>query len=627
VRTERTWAIIATAAGVAAFAAEWRGLSPVFVTVVALATWLSVAVRRLGIALGAASVVVGWMSLLLMTLTLTPGLGIDPPIAVGVSLVCAIAASIPTVMAIPPQANRAGEVSAILASLAGTVSWVLGLTWGFLAPHGGGLSWAAYKDSSNAIWLLRGLIQYRGVPSVSNPGMPVRLGDALTASMVPPGTIADASPMSIAAQLSAHAMEWSVLICLASLLSGLVVVAVATRAGGRRWPTLVAAAAASMVLLVAPVTGRILDLGQIDSHLVLVLLGATVLAGIGAERHLLLSLSVLLAAMGLLVITWTPFAAVPGVIALVIAGRAYRAHLGRQRVLAYLLPGAAVAAWIFAIYGPDLLRSTLGGSAATDYATVATFSRPGYVESFTNPYWWPLSIGIPTVTVVVSLLLARKAPATALIAWLSTAGFVLGMLPFALIKGGLTIDLAYYPAKYLSLTTISLVPLMLGMAVRVIADGPSRSRRAIAALSVVAVFGLAVVAPTPPETSRWAITPLLIARGEHYGTNDQVAGQIVGLTSNDALVLPWAYDPPFDTQVLLMNSGIGPNVDNILLDPARYVLRYYRGDFATQVACDLADASLRPVILITRDAGLQDAVARECPSAHITVRYEAVKSN
>ena len=77
-RSERSWTIAATSAGALAFGAQWWGLHPVALTLLALTTWIAVAVRRLGFALGVAAVVVGWMSLVLAVLTLTPVLGIDP---------------------------------------------------------------------------------------------------------------------------------------------------------------------------------------------------------------------------------------------------------------------------------------------------------------------------------------------------------------------------------------------------------------------------------------------------------------------------------------------------------------------------------------------------------------------
>lgn len=620
-RNERAWTIAATSAGALAFAAQWWGLHPVALTLVALGTWFTVAVRRLGVALGTAIVVVAWMSLVLAVLTVTPLLGVDPAIAMGIALVVAIAAAIPTVTAIRPAEGGERVASAILASLAGAALWSGGLAWGLLAPAGGGMSWAMYNDATGGVWTLRGIIKHGGVPSVAHAPNSVPLPDALSASLLPPGTVADASAASVAAQLSAHAAQWSLLIALASLMAGLVVVTLGSRQGRHRWPTLVAAACTSVVLLSAPVLGRILDLGQINAHVTMVLVGASILAGVGAQRHLLLALSVLLAAMGLLVVCWTPFAVVPGLLALRAGLRAKRARLDRQRVLTWILPGFTVAAWTIVVYGRVLLRAFVTTDPNDNYATVETFSRPGYWQPIGNPYWWPLSIGLLLAAALVSALLARRARDPALIAGLAAAGLALGMLPFLLLTRRLPINLDYYPAKYLSIATICLVPIVVGAALRVFGESHGRAARGATMASVLAVSALAIAAPLPPDTPRWALTPLTIARGEHYGTEAQVAGRLVAFTSNDELVVPWRYDPPFDAPVALMDSSIGPPVDDVLLNQVRYVLRYYRNDFSTSVACDLAGASVVPVVLVTSDAELGGEIAELCPDARIAVRY------
>ena len=624
-RTERAWAIAATSVGAGAFAAQWWGFHPVALTVLTLATWLVVAIRRWGIALGAAAVVVGWMSLILAVLTLTPAVGIDPAIAVGAALVLAMAATIPVIAAVPPAVVGDRVVSAVLASLAGPALWVGGLAWGLLAPGGGGLSWATYNDSTGAVWLIRLIIQYGGVASVVNQIDSVPLAYALSASLLPPGTtIADASASSVSAQLSAHAAGWSVMIALASLLSGLVVVALGARRGRHGWPVLVGAAATSSLLLLAPIAGRIIDLGQSNAHVIIVLVAASVLAAPEAKRNYGLAMSVLLAATGLLVVAWLPFAAVPCALALLVNQQMKRARLDERRLLAWQLPGLAVAAWTLVVYGRVLLVEFITTDAELNIATVKTFERTGYWERIGNPYWWPLSIGVVLVAVVLIAVLWRRTHSTASIAALATAGLVAGFLPFIALTRRLPVNLDYFPAKYLSLATICIVPLIAGSALRVFAEwGRPLARGAVAACLALAC-GLAIAAPLPPDTSRWELTPILIARGEHYGTDAQVADRIVDYASNDALVLPWRYDPPFDTPVVLMNSSFGPDVDNSLLNPVRYVLRFFRNDFGTSVACELADASLVPVVLVTSDAELGREIAALCPDAGITVRYEPV---
>ena len=622
-RNERTWTVAAASAGAVAFAAQWWGLHPVALTLVALSTWFAVAVRRLGFALGTAAVVVGWMSLVLAVLTLTPVLGVDPAIAVGVALVAAIGAAIPVVVAVPTSVVHDGAARAVLASLAGPVLWFAGLGWGLLTPGGGGLSWAMYNDSTGALRLIRLIIHDRGVASLVNQANSVPLPYGLSASLLPPGTtVADSSPASVAAQLSAHAWQWSVTIALASLLAGLVVVALGSRAGPRGWPVLAGAAGMSTVLLLAPITGRILDLGQSNADVIIVLAAASVLAAADAKRHLALSLSVLLAATGLLVITWTPFAGVPAVLACLVYRQTKRARLDQRRVLAWLVPGFAVAAWTVVVYGRVLLAAFVDTDPDVNYATVKTYSNPGYWEPIGNPYWWPLSIGLLVVAAALIGLMARRARGTALVAGLSAAALAAGLLPFVALTRRLPVHLEYFPAKYLSLATICLVPVVAGLALRAFAETRHRAARGAVAMGVALVLGLAIAAPLPPATSRWDFAPLLIARGDHYGTSAQVAGRIVDFTSNEELVVPWRYDPPFDTPVLLMDSAIGPDVGENQLIPVRTVLRNFRNDFSTQVACMLAEASVVPVVLVTRDPRLQAQVNQMCPDAPVTVRLE-----
>ena len=53
--------------------------------------------------------------------------------------------------------------------------------------------------------------------------------------------------------------------------------------------------------------------------------------------------------------------------------------------------------------------------------------------------------------------------------------------------------------------------------------------------------------------------------------------------------------------------------------PMRAVLRTYRNDFAADVACKLAAADSRPLVLTTADPGLAAELAAACPDANITV--------
>ncbi len=619
-RSERAWAIVASCAAAAAFAGEWRGLSPAVLTLVALAAWLPLAVRRIGAALGVAAVVVAWMSVVLAVLTLTPALGVDPAIAIGVVLVALTLATIPAVAAIPP-APGGGVLAPMAACLTGPALWAAGLVWGNLASSGGGMSWAAYNDSTGAVWTVRGVIQYGGVASIVHSRNAVPLSDAVTASFLPPGMVADASPTSVAGQLSAHALSWAVVIALASLVYGLVVVSLGSRTETPRWPALTGAALVSTLLLAAPITGRILDLGQINAHLIILLVGASVLAGLGAGRHRLLALSVLLGALGLLVICWTPFAIVPALIVVPVARQARRERPDRQRLLSWLLPGGAVAGWTVAVYGRRLLLGFVTTNPDHNRATVETYSRPGYWEPIGNPYWWPLSIALLVATIALTFALRRRHREPALVAGWASAGLALGMVPFLLLLRRLPNNLEYYPAKYLSLATICLAPLAVGAALRTFGTASPR-RTSFAAASLLAVAALALAAPPPANTPRWGFTPLMIARGEHYGTGAQVADRIVDFTSNDALVLPWRYDPPFDTAVALMDSSIGPAIDSVDLSRRRGLLRNYRNDFSATVACQLAAASTIPVVLVTRDPTLRGEVESACPDAAVTVRYE-----
>lgn len=606
--------IPATAAGVPAVA----------VTLVAGAAWCVVLLRRLGPSLGLSGIVIGWMTVTFLVTSLAPVF--HAPLSLTRELVYALTAAFAWALERARPTERATldpiPAAAWAASLLGPFAWIVGIVLGAVLPNGSGLSWAAHADAGTEVWMIRVVTLQGGVP-VGTSSMSRPLEQTLSASFLPFEHTVDGSSRALREELLANATAWSILIVLSCLLAGIVVAEFASRAG--RAPAAIAAAAgiASLGMLTMPITGRMLDFGQLNAHLVLVLLFASVLIARRAALRSAASVSLLIIATCLLLLSWTPFAAAPGFLALVAAWRS-RSRL-RQRTLGSVAWFGAVAlvfAWTMSAYTARYMVSIFV-EMTRHFDAPSTNGNPLIVPVFSgirNPYWLPFTAIVVAALLWAALAASRIDRSSATVAVATLLGLLLGAVPLVATTGGFTAQLEYFPAKYISLATIAAIPVLIGLALRAILDRDVSARlRSVATIPLVATIVTAASAPVDIVPDRTLFAPVALATGQRVGTHAELAGRVLGLVDDSVLNVAWRLDPEFDSAIGWLQSVALP-MDPPIWDTAiRAAMRLHGEDFGASAACDLVRASDRPVDFVTGDPNLAHELEAVCAPVTYTV--------
>lgn len=612
-------------AGVGAVAAalagcsQWAGLPPLFLHIAALATCLWVATRRLGLGLGVATVTTAWMLLLLAASVLAhPG----PQASVIASILMLMLAAIAVMAARGlPQRGHRHHLGALASAGAGALVWALATLLSFVTPGGAGLSWLMYRDSTMNLWGLRALLEAGGLNSFTSTANGQPLQDALALALTPASAGLSADRGDVEAALVGYGSLWGVLIALGSLSLGSLCLTTLGRTHPPRLRNLLFAGFASLALLSQGITGVLIDYGQVNGHLAIVLVCTALLAARDARFAPELSLGVILSITALVMAGWIPLILVPVALACHVSWQ-HRTRLltvlrSRTDVRgAWLAVGVISSAVAFLVWGLPQIQAVLATveaepSAGGVFGTV-TFSRAGHWESYTNPASWAVacSLLVVTVALLVTRPRHRLARPTMTLLGALAVGTAIMVLP---VRDRLA-ELPYFPAKYLWLATILLAAAAAGLA----SDPASRRSAGLRWLTVTAGLVTLVCvasAPQPPGLAWWRSSATDLIGGSHIGGRDAVVEQFLTVTDDETLVLPWRVDPSTDATVALMASAFAPTGQSLPFNATRYVLRYYRGDFSAQVACELAAADTRPVRLLTADPALEVELERACPGA------------
>ncbi len=601
-----------------ALAPQAAGLtSPAIVLVLAGYAWARVLVPKWGLGAALSLVFVGWASVTFVVMSVTPLIHTDPPLTVSVvlaslSFVAAnIEARMRTVTHLPALAR-----GSVLASFLGTISWVVAAALAMVIPGATGMSWAVRNDSSLDVWNIRQIAAFGGLDSV-NPSNPRPAEHVLSASFLPTGHPLDAASSTFATEIGAHAQHWSLLIALTGVLGGLLVAETMRGSGRLGGLTAVGAGLASVGFLMAPATGAMLREGQINGHLNLVLILASYLIFRRAAAFPAAALGSLLLAMTLLMLIWTPFAAVPGLFAVVVAWHHRRELRNRQEMtLLWLGPVTVFFTWSFVNFS---IEEILGLFVKVAVENGKALAAP---TSHAMPVWLPFTVALALAIAALCVLLARRSGIDAAAGGLLLLGLGLGLAPIVAARGGLGGDLEYYPARYLSMSTITLIPVAIALVVRVTAER-SLVSRAVAAGSIASIVSLALVAPMPTWVNRWGFAPAYLLTGEVYGPRALVADRIVNFASDDEVKLAWRLDPPFDYHVNWMLSVDEREERPVFSTNFRSALRNYGPDDSIERVCEIATATDLPVVLVTRDPNLSGEVEFACPDEGATTELLA----
>jgi hypothetical protein len=313
-------------------------------------------------------------------------------------------------------------------------------------------------------------------------------------------------------------------------------------------------------------------------------------------------------------ISWTPFAAVPGVLALVTAWQS-RAVLrtNLKGALVRLAPALLLFVWCFAMFtaGELITAGTSGSAALGDSITVVTL--------YANPAWMPLFVSALLVGGVCAVALRSRLGETATVIGATTVGLVLGAAPIFAARGSLAGVLEYYPARYVNMATAGLMPVLIAALAATLFE-PSLWRRVAAVSAATVLAALVLVAPTSGELPKWGAVPVDIVTGGVFGRHDQLGDKVLDYASDTDYLVAWHADPPFDyfaNWILAVNNW-DPNLE--LPDDGQMIMRTYDRTQPASQACALAEASSRRVVLMTRDPDAAAEIAEACPDSGIVVK-------
>jgi len=472
--------------------------------------------------------------------------------------------------------------------------WLGAATVAAFSAGGSRWDWALMGDSANNVLFARDVIidggtLFAGTNPVPLPHLAVALG------MAGEGT------SSVANDVASYVWVWHLLIVATLALAGMLGRHVALRLGVRTWSGVAVATvlpAACVLSWVA--TGNALRFGFINAHLSVFLVVLSLAVGLMALNPLTGFVVQVMVAVDLLV-TWSPLAVIPVVMALF-------------HVVAAVRRGPSRREWLYL---------GVGGALGLGYAVATVVSAAGAVQavfSSGGAVWGPSPRTISVVLaalLIAGFLIWRRVAAVG--RWVMSAALALvtALAATLVLAGG---EWTYYPMKMAWFALIVAGVVLAPLAAPVLAIVAPRVARVGPLLALGA--GVVVVVGPPVAshaTARglWISDPLTQLVAPYDGGGDQLYGLVEALgTDNDAVALLWdsgaRYEREVDFWVLNEASGrfsAGPQADERF---AVRTLAYAQLNPEDTQLCDVRRLIGAPVVVYTADPALDSRIRDAC---------------
>lgn len=596
-----------------AVVAACLGASPFGVTVVAAATWIHPLVSRVSRSSTVVVLVIAWITTTFLAAVCARAT--HSGVAATVFATHAVLGVLGIVMGWRERTSRvtahtdSAPLRVFVAASVGSVLWVI--TWALTRLGvGTGLSWSIYGDSTRDVWFIRQNLLAGGVP-FGGQKSPWPVEHALTTAQLSIHEVFGSSSEQVEAQLDAHAFGWTVVISTACLLAGILAGTMTWRLTRMQGLALSSAAIGSLLVLWMPITGFALRAGQLNLHLVIVLALASYLTQVDNELPSWVGASVQGTIACLLLLVWAPFAVLPLVFC--------AWQLRHARSVGSLNKPIPVMVLGLTAISSTLLIGVFVVPALMPVAETATSTSDGAlaIESAApNPAsFWVSGAVLFIALACIGLLWSRdkRVVATVIVLVASATASVAG---FALIRGGLRIESEYYAAKLLSMMTIVVGLCLVGAVVALV----WASRRAAVPLVFLCASGLVAGVPEARgDAEPWKFAPQVVLAGDSFGLETQTFDRIVAFSRDDALVLAWRLEVPYDFAVNFMQSVVDRSRTDVWSTPLRAEMRNNRLDLSTARLCSIAQVAGMPVEVHTSDPELARELADECPGLTIGV--------
>lgn len=567
--------------------------------------WTWCAVRRWGLELATALVLLGLLWALTLALVVTAALHVPVGLA---SVVLGIAGLGGVVAARRAPSGSAVQWRPFVAALTGPVLWAGFQLASQVLPAYQRLSWLMRNDSMNNLIFAREVLRNGGI-RLGDLQNPAPLPSSLLAVFMEPGRTGVDSALLLEHDLTGMGAAWGILIMITALLAGLAASAMARRAGAAIRFQVLGAVLGSVGVLSWYATGLAMENGFVNTDVSLPVLLALILVATSTQLPAAVRVIALAIGSTVMLAVWSPLGIIPiALLALaVVAGRRDLLAQGRAAKAAVAVALVQLLAWGVGVTIPTLLsqREALAGAGGI----------------FRSAWWIVFALGIAVV--VLDRVAAgggwrTRSPVVPIAVLAAFAG--IGVLLFVSRRAP---DIwTYYPVKFAWLVTLLLGILAVGLLVGVIGTRAGRPALRRVLLVVLSAAVALLVAWTPDITPNLAMNPLdRLVRSQ---TVERIQGvHEVILANSDAKhpVLFWngldddiAWGEP-DVDLWLISL----KADTLNTTPLRLAAYTSYSDRSIEQLCGLIPLMGPNLTVITRDAGLSSEVDDNCGDIGNTV--------
>lgn len=602
-----TLAVLGVLVVAGATAGALLGVVPLAMAAAAL-PWAWLAVRRCGLELAAALLLLGLFWVLTVALVVTTALHVPlgtASLVFGAAGIAGLAAvrTAPTAPTGPPVQWRP-----FAAALIGPVLWAGFQLASQLLPAYQRLSWLMRNDSMNNLIFAREVLRNGGI-RLGDLQNPAPLPSSLLAVFMQPGRNGVDPALLLQHDLTGMGVAWGILIMATSLLAGLTASAMARRAGASTRFQVLGAVLGAVGVLSWYATGLAMENGFVNTDVSLPVLLALILVATSTQLSAPMRVSALALGSTVMLAVWSPLGIIPiALLALaVLAGRRELLAQGRAATIAVGVALVQLLAWGVGVTVPTLLsqREALAGAGGI----------------FRSAWWVVFALGIAVVVldrVAAGSGWRVRSPSLPVAVLAAFAG--IGVLLFVSRRA---LDIwTYYPVKFAWFVTLLLGIIALGLAVGVVGarvSGPALRRTLLAVLSGAVAL---LVVWTPDITPNLAMNPLdRLVRSQTLERIQGVHEVILANSDAEHPVLFWnglddaiAWGEP-DVDLWLISL----KADTLNTTPLRQAAYSSYSDRSIGQLCLLIPLMGPNLTVVTRDAGLGSEVDDTCGDIGNTV--------
>ncbi|CAN5213314.1 hypothetical protein BH11ACT4_BH11ACT4_02130 [soil metagenome] len=424
-----------------------------------------------------------------------------------------------------PAAPRRAEWDAVLASLSGSVLWIIFQAASNALPAFERLSWVMRNDSLNNLLFARIFLRNGGILLGATEN-PAPLPSALVALFVGPGRASVTSSMLVEHDLSRLALGWGCLIVLTCFFAGLMSSAIAARSGAGPHLQVLAGLLGSLAILSWYATGYAMEYGFVNTHVFLTVAFCVLIVAISSRLDASVKVAALAVGCTVMLSVWSPLSLVSiAVLALTLVTR--RKELlaaSRIRKALVIVTLVQLLAWGLASTIPTLLvqRDALAGAG-------------GIFRSA----WWVVFVAGISVVVLDRLLQSKEGRRTNLeLVAVVTAVFA-GLAILLYVSRRSADPWTYYPVKFAWFVTLLFIVVLIGLVVAALARVRRTAARRVG-LAVATGAVAVLIAWTPDVTPNLAMNPLdRLVRSQAVERIQELHKQILANADPDRPTVFW----------------------------------------------------------------------------------------